>query len=62
MDDLNRAQVFKWTLVFICWLIATLSTLGALFLGERLESFEVIGMGLIALGLVTIDGRLFKRR
>jgi disulfide bond formation protein DsbB len=34
MDDLNRAQVFKWTLVFICWLIATLSTLGALFLGE----------------------------
>jgi drug/metabolite transporter (DMT)-like permease len=36
--------------------------LGALFLGERLESFEVMGMALIALGLVTIDGRLFGRR
>lgn len=34
MDDPNRAQAFKWTLVFIGWLIATLSTLGALFLGE----------------------------
>ncbi len=36
--------------------------LGFLFLGERLEIFEVAGMLLIALGLVTIDGRLFKRR
>ena len=36
--------------------------LGFLFLGERLELFEVAGMLLIALGLVTIDGRLFKRR
>jgi drug/metabolite transporter (DMT)-like permease len=36
--------------------------LGALFLGERLERFEVAGMMAIGLGLVTIDGRLLKRR
>lgn len=35
--------------------------LGALFLGERLESFEVAGMGLIGLGLIVIDGRLTRR-
>ncbi|MFC6490547.1 DMT family transporter [Nitratireductor sp. GCM10026969] len=33
--------------------------LGTLFLGERLEVFEIAGMALIGLGLVTIDGRLF---
>lgn len=32
--------------------------LGALFLGERLELFDFAGMALIAVGLVTIDGRL----
>ncbi len=36
--------------------------LGFLFLSERLALFEVCGMALIALGLVTIDGRLFRRR
>ena len=36
--------------------------LGFLFLGEHLEYFEVFGMALIGFGLVTIDGRLFKRR
>ena len=36
--------------------------LGAAFLGERLELFEMAGMMLIALGLVTIDGRLLRRR
>lgn len=36
--------------------------LGALFLGERLETFELIGMAIIGIGLVTIDGRLFARR
>ena len=36
--------------------------LGFLFLGERLELFELGGMALIALGLVTIDGRVFGRR
>ena len=34
--------------------------LGTVFLAERLESFELAGMGLIALGLVTIDGRLLR--
>jgi drug/metabolite transporter (DMT)-like permease len=36
--------------------------LGAVFLGERLELFELGGMVLIALGLLTIDGRLLSRR
>lgn len=36
--------------------------LGSVFLGERLELFELAGMALIGLGLVTIDGRLFRRR
>lgn len=36
--------------------------LGAVFLGERLEAFEMAGMGLIALGLITVDGRLLRRR
>ncbi|UUP16167.1 DMT family transporter [Nitratireductor thuwali] len=34
--------------------------LGALFLGERLHVFEIAGMALIALGLITIDGRFFR--
>lgn len=33
--------------------------LGFLFLGERLALFEIGGMTLIGLGLITIDGRLF---
>ena len=36
--------------------------LGAMFLGERLELFEFAGMALIAIGLVTIDGRLLPGR
>ena len=36
--------------------------LGAIFLGERLELFELAGMALIAIGLVTIDGRLLPKR
>lgn len=36
--------------------------LGAAVLGERLEPFEIGGMALIAVGLLTIDGRLFARR
>lgn len=35
--------------------------LGFLFLGERLQLFEMGGMALIGLGLITIDGRLFGR-
>lgn len=36
--------------------------LGIAFLGEHIEMFELIGMVLIALGLVTIDGRLLIRK
>lgn len=36
--------------------------LGVTFLGERLELYEMGGMALIALGLFTIDGRLFGRK
>lgn len=36
--------------------------LGVAFLGERLEPVELAGMALIAAGLVTIDGRLLRRR
>lgn len=32
--------------------------LGAVFLGERLELFELAGIALIAVGLIVIDGRL----
>jgi drug/metabolite transporter (DMT)-like permease len=34
--------------------------LGTLFLGERLEVRQLVGMALIGLGLAAIDGRLFK--
>lgn len=34
--------------------------LGIAFLEERLDSVELIGMGLIGLGLLTIDGRLLR--
>lgn len=36
--------------------------LGATFLGERLELIEIAGMALIGFGLITIDGRLLRRR
>lgn len=35
--------------------------LGALFLGERLDTGDFAGMALIAAGLAAIDGRLFRR-
>lgn len=36
--------------------------LGAVFLGERLSAVDFLGMGLIGLGLITVDGRFFQRR
>ncbi|WP_312360406.1 DMT family transporter [Ensifer sp.] len=36
--------------------------LGALFLGESLETKHLLGMALIAAGLAAIDGRLFRRK
>ena len=41
---------------------ASAMLLGFLFLGERLELFEIGGVVLIGLGLVTIDGRVLGRR
>ncbi|RWC46619.1 MAG: DMT family transporter [Mesorhizobium sp.] len=41
---------------------ASAMLLGFLFLGERLELFEIGGVALIALGLITIDGRVLGRR
>lgn len=35
--------------------------LGTAFLGDVLEPSQLIGMGLIALGLIAIDGRLFRK-
>lgn len=36
--------------------------LGFVFLGERLAPHEIVGMLVIGLGLVTIDGRILRRR
>ncbi len=36
-------------------------SLGAVFLGERLEWVQILGMGFIGLGLLAIDGRLIGR-
>ena len=36
--------------------------LGAIFLGETLDTYEFAGLALIAFGLITIDGRLLARR
>jgi drug/metabolite transporter (DMT)-like permease len=36
--------------------------LGVLFLGERLDAYEMGGMALIGFGLLTIDGRIFRLR
>lgn len=41
---------------------ATAVLLGSAFLAERLSPFAFAGMALIALGLLTIDGRLIRRR
>jgi len=34
MDSRSSAQDSNWTLVFVCWLIACVSTLGSLFFSE----------------------------
>jgi drug/metabolite transporter (DMT)-like permease len=36
--------------------------LGAAFLGERLSATDLLGMCMIGMGLVTVDGRLFRKR
>jgi drug/metabolite transporter (DMT)-like permease len=44
------------TLIVPVWAIL----LGVLFLGEGLDAYELAGMALIGLGLLAIDGRIFR--
>lgn len=49
-------------LMLVTFLIpVTAILLGVLFLGERLRPIEIAGMVVIALALITLDGRVFKR-
>lgn len=58
---LNRAGPTNASLVtFLVPVSAIL--LGALVLGERLDTYAFIGMAVIFAGLAAIDGRLFRRR
>ena len=37
MADLEQASDSNWTIIFICWIIAGVSTLGSLFFSEIME-------------------------
>ncbi len=37
MIDLDKASNSNWTIIFICWIIASVSTLGSLFFSEIME-------------------------
>ncbi len=55
------AMAGSGNLILVTLLIPAVAiTLGALFLGESLSPRAFAGLALIALGLVTIDGRVFK--
>lgn len=54
--DLAADRIFLVTLLIPVSAIL----LGYLFLGERLASNHFVGMSLIALGLLSIDGRLYR--
>lgn len=55
------ADVGATNLLIVTFLIpVTAILLGAIVLGERLQANQFIGMGCIALGLVALDGRIFK--
>ncbi len=56
---LAQAGVVNTSLVSFLVPLSTL-VLGALFLGERLDSASVVGMSLILSGLAVLDGRLLK--
>lgn len=57
---LARAGATNLSIVtFLIPLSAT--ALGAVFLGERLQPHHVMGFGLVAAGLIAIDGRLARR-
>ena len=37
MADIDKASDSNWTIIFICWIIASVSTLGSLFFSEIME-------------------------
>ena len=37
MADIDKASDSNWTILFICWIIAAVSTLGSLFFSEIME-------------------------
>ena len=37
MTDINRESNSNWTIIFICWMIASVSTLGSLFFSEIMD-------------------------
>jgi len=37
MTDINRESNLNWTIIFICWMIASVSTLGSLFFSEIMD-------------------------
>ena len=37
MTNVDKTSNSNWTIIFICWLIASVSTLGSLFFSEIME-------------------------
>jgi disulfide bond formation protein DsbB len=37
MENLDKTSNSNWTIIFICWIIASVSTLGSLFFSEIME-------------------------
>jgi len=37
MTNLDKAYISNWTIIFICWIIASVSTLGSLFFSEIMD-------------------------
>ena len=58
-----RTETVAWMLVFGAWLVASVSTLGALFFGETLNGGAVIGGVIVLLGVALVLGVLpFQRK
>ena len=54
MANLDQTSNSNWTLVFICWIIAGVSTLGSLFFSEIMSHYKWIGIILYQLVLFFI--------
>jgi drug/metabolite transporter (DMT)-like permease len=57
---LKRAGAMNLLLVTLLVPVSAI-LLGVLFLNESLSAMHLVGMALIATGLLAIDGRLFRR-